>query len=221
MQQNKEQASPLSFCIDPKRFDLLRSNDDFLAFIRVGRLLNAVAFSTEVLLTSRPDGNDPRGTRQYNRAFFLTGGYLYEAVQLIDSLYLEFQHESYFAGLKQFATSNLDKGFKKVLQTMRHSIAFHLDCDNKSTQQTLPNLSLSSYRVMSATTETYRDFYFDLADTVDINYLVDSLGGPDSETIVLNRIAKSVSEMQIGLLSAGHDFLLGLAKKLNLADKVL
>ena len=59
------------------------------------------------------------------------------------------------------------------LARFRGGTSFHFDSDDKSTKAALKKLRLPRYDLMSGDSDKILDFYFDFADTIDVNYLID------------------------------------------------
>ena len=182
--------------------------------VKVGRAVNAVESGIR-FMSDYIDDMSPVGRRQFYRAFFTTCGFMYESLDLIISLRLKFVSRPYFNDLHQLIDNKYNK-HRKILKEIRNSIAFHLDADDKSTKLALSNLKLSRYDLMSGQSQLMRDLYFDMADTIDLNYLIDRFkdGRPEEEIIVLIR------EVMKSFGSAGHQFLAGIAKEMNIADYI-
>jgi hypothetical protein len=200
------------------RFREVRNNPDFLALIKIGRAVNAVMSGLQFLSDYMND-NSPVGRRQHSRAFFTTGGFLYEGLEVVTSLRLKYLKEPFFDKLNSLIGDEY-KSHRKVLKEMRNSVAFHLDSDDKSTKLTLSNLKLKRYDLMSGNSTRVLDFYFDMSDTIDFNYLIDRFKEERDESEVLRDIIKSVTELMTAFAIAGHEFLAGLGKKMNFSEYV-
>src|SRR4029079_15456267 len=161
------------------RFPFLKNDDDFLALVKVGRLINTIAFGLQNIV-DYGDLKSPVERRQYYRAFFISGGYLHEGIQLAASLRQKYRTEEFFQPLMSLAYDDQYSVQRKILQRIRDSVAFHLDHHDKSTKTALSKLKLSKYDLMSGETDTFSDFYFDFADTVDLNFLIDEFKGTKS-----------------------------------------
>lgn len=206
------------FRIRRHRFPELRNNPDFLALIKVGRAVNAVTSGLQ-FISDYMDDVSPVGRRQYHRAVFITGGFLYEGLELITSLQLKYQTEPFFEKLNGLLDVKYAK-HRKILQEIRHSVAFHFDSHDKSTKAALDNLKLPRYDLMSGTSERIMDFYFDLADTVDLNYLIDKFKGSRPEPEVVMEIFNAITDLMTLFSSAGHEFLSGLGGKMKFYEYV-
>lgn len=207
-----ETKSPIQrIRIRKHRFREIRNNPDFLALVKVGRAVNAITSGIQ-FTSDYIDDNSPVGLRQYNRAFFTTSGFLYEGLEVVTSIRLKYLSEPFFNKLNILIGDEYKK-HRKVLQEIRNSIAFHLDSDDKSTKLTLSNLKLNRYDLMSGNSGRMMDFYFDMADTVDFNYLIDKFKDGRPEPEVLAEIMELVTELMNSFAFAGHEFLDGLGKK--------
>ena len=200
------------------RFRELRNNQDFLALIKVGRAVNAVTSGLQ-FISDYMDDNTPVGRRQYYRAVFMTSGFLYEGLELVTSLRLKYLNEPFFTKLNVLIGDKY-KRHRKILQEIRNSIAFHLDSDDKSTKLALSNLNLSRYDLMSGSSDKVVDFYFDMADTIDWNYLIDKFKDGRPEPEVNKELLKLVSEVMTNFSTAGHEFLTGLGEKMKFSEYV-
>lgn len=123
------------------RFRELRSNADFLALVKVGRAVNAVTSGIQFISDYMND-DSPVGRRQYYRAFFTASGFLYEGLEVVISIRFKYLSEPFFNKLNILIGDEYKK-HRKILQEIRHSIAFHLDSDDKSTKLAFSNLKLS------------------------------------------------------------------------------
>jgi hypothetical protein len=190
----KEIKSPIKrIRIRKHRFREIRNDPDFLALVKVGRAVNAVTSGVQFISDYMEDYS-PVGRRQYYRAFFTTSGFLYEGLELVTSIRLKYLSEPFFNKLNVLIGDEYKK-HRKVLKEIRHSIAFHLDSDDKSTKLTLSNLKLNRYDLMSGNSDRVMDFYFDMADTIDFNYLIDKFKDDRPELEVLSELMKLVSEL--------------------------
>ena len=200
------------------RFREIRNNPDFLALIKVGRAVNAVTSGLQ-FISDYKDDDSPVGHRQFNRAFFTTSGFLFEGLELATSLRLRYLSEPFFNKLNILIGDEY-KNHRKVLKEIRHSIAFYLDSDDKSTKLALSNLNLSRYELMSGTSDQEMDFYFDFADTIDINYLIDKFKDGRPEPDVFRDLINLVTQIMTSFGIAGHEFLTGIGQKMNFSKYI-
>lgn len=210
-------ASKRPLHIKRHSFAHLKKNEDFLAIVKVGRLVNAVAFGMQAL-HDYVDNNSPVGKRQRNRATFITGGYLYEGLELVASLRRHYHMEKYFDELKHLTYSEEYILERRILKEMRNIAAFHLDSDDKSTRSAMANLKLTKYELASGETSRIADFYFNFADTVDLNRIIDVIKRDESEEEVVQYISRTLTTFMPRFIRGGHDFLEGLSIKIKLSD---
>lgn len=214
--QNASFSSPKPRIRIPRhKFHGLKNDKNFLTIVKIGRLLNAISFGAQSYLDYAGDKSSI-GRRQFFRATLITGGYLYEGLLLVDSLKNEYRLKEYFKNLLALAN---DSKSRKILQSMRH-IAFHLDSDDKSSRDILPKLDLARYDLMSGDTGKVGDFYFDFADTIDINYLTKPSKRDSEQVITIETIASTLGNITEQFLKAGHEFLVSLAQEFKLYEYV-
>ncbi|PYS92192.1 MAG: hypothetical protein DMF62_01045 [Acidobacteria bacterium] len=200
------------------KFLTLKKEKDFITLVKMGRVLNAIAFGIQCM-EDHQSKSTPDDIRQYHRAFFITGGYLYEGLQLVGSIQSKYVLEPTFAYLNKL----LGDEFKKervILKEMRHSVSFHLDSDDKTTGETLVALDLPHYDFSSGVSRQLRHFYFDFGDTIDYNYLIDKLKKNRSEEEVREELVFTVKNMMTEFSRAGIGFFAGLLERLKFHESV-
>ena len=200
------------------KFLTLKKSKDFVTLVKIGRVLNAIAFGIQCL-EDYGNPTTPNELRQYHRAFFITGGYLYEGVQLAGSIRSKYAIEPSFGLLNDLLGDEFKKA-RQILQVMRHSVAFHMDSDDKTTALTIQTLDLPRYDFWSGVTRQLRHFYFDFGDTVDYNYLIDKFKDDRPEEIVREEIQRTIKEMMAAFSIAGIAFFDGLLRRLQFHDSV-
>jgi hypothetical protein len=171
------------------------------------------------LSLNRPNPDTPVGMRHHYRTLFLFGGYLYEGFLLIDNLRLKYWNETFFEGFRALCVGNENTRRRKLVQKIRNSVAFHLDAEDKATPAALKNLNLDDYQLVSADDAQMGSFYFAMADTVDLNYLIDELKGEKSEPDTHEEIYRTITGLNAEFVKAADKFITGLVTKLNLHQK--
>lgn len=136
------------------KFLALKKNRDFVTLVKIGRVLNAIAFGVECIEDYKVH-ETPHQMRQYHRAFFITGGYLYEGLQLVGSVRSKYALEPSFAPLNKLLGDEY-KYVRNILKEIRHSVAFHLDSDDKTTAETILSLDLPRYDFASGISRQFR-----------------------------------------------------------------
>lgn len=206
--------------LKPKVFDRLREDDDFIAMIRVGRVINALNYST-FLMRHRVYQELPEEQQAIFRVrtIWVCAGYLSEGLNVIQSLQPKYHDKDFFAScLKLFEDQH--KKQRKVIRDVRNSVAFHLDSDAKFTAQTLMELKLSHYEFFSrASLEDVTVTNFHLAELVDLNFLGNRVFPDDSNADILEllRLILSFSE---NILKASWEVVEGLGRRLDIFPSV-
>ena len=188
-------------------FNNIKNDEDFAAMVRVGRLLNVLAHTMDSISGGAAvDFSEPLTLRNFTRTLFNTAGYIFEGYELIASLYPRYRHEAFFCKLAN-AYEDPDRPYKrKIMQLMRNAGAFHLDSDNKHTKEALSKLNLNKIDLYSSKDGTYGTAYFHLADTLDINYVIDEL--KETATEDEGEIYQRMGKLSVELLG---EFLRGAA----------
>jgi hypothetical protein len=197
------------------RFAQLKKSADFVNWVKIARLINAIAFGLKCL-DDYLDDMSPIGRRQTNRAIFVTAGYLHEGLDLVGSMQLRYAVEPFYEGFKDLLDSQTFELQRKMLKEIRHSVGFHLDSRRDNTEKTIQNLALRHWDLVSAADNTPMGLYFNFADVVDFNYLVDKFnhGGSDEETFTF--IIRSFADIFAAFQGAGETFLQGMGEKLEI-----
>jgi hypothetical protein len=193
-------------------FQKLREKENFRAMIRIGRLLNTLTYAMQLVM-DRPSPDTPTGLRYHYRTLFITGGYLYEGFLLLDDLRSKYKAEPFFSKFESLLSE--DKRRRKIVQKIRDSVGFPLDWRDKATPSALAKLNLPYYELIS-TGGTLGTVYFYLADTVDLNYLLDELRGENSELETSEEIYKTIYGLLDEFAKAADQFIHGVSIKLEL-----
>lgn len=205
-------------CIKRNVFEKLRNNEDFADMVRVGRLLNVLAHMTEARHRAPTiDNRNPLTVRRFTRDMFSIAGYVYEGYELISNLYPKYFREDYFTRFGSLFNDPEKPKKRRIMWLMRNAGAFHLDSDNKSTKKALAKLKLNKIDLISGEDGTFGSFYFHLADTLDINYVIDELKQPDEdEEEIYLRMGKLSADLLVEFMHGADDFVGGVARKLGL-----
>jgi hypothetical protein len=108
--------------------------DDLSAIVRIGRLANAIAFADFILLNSS-DLPIMVQRRQVCQAVFLLGGYLYEAVHLVDELLPRYGNLPGFADLLIFRSAM--NRHRDLLNEIAFSPGSHMESTDAKTKAML------------------------------------------------------------------------------------
>lgn len=202
-------------------FDIIRSDEDFAAMVRMGRLMNVLAYMMEVVHDGPPiDEKNPLTLRRFVRTTFNTAGYVYEGYELVTSLYPKYFKKKYFTKFAELYNDPDKTRKRKTMQLMRNAGAFHLDSENKSTKKALAGLKLNKIDLISGADGTYSTLYFHLADTLDINYVVDQLKetSDDDEGEIYRTMGVMAVDLLGEFIRAADQFVEGVARELKLVD---
>ncbi len=205
-------------CIKRNVFAKLRSNEDFADMVRVGRLLNVLAHMTDAVDKAPTiDSKNPLTLRRFTRDMFNIAGYVYEGFELISTLYPKHFKEDYFAKFESLHSDPEKPQKRRLMSLMRNAGAFHLDSDNKSTKKALSKLNLNKIDFVSGGDGTFGALYFHLADTLDINYVIDEVKqSEEDERDVYLRMGKLSADLLVEFMYGADDFVGGVARKLDL-----
>jgi len=200
--------------IKPKIFNSLRNNQDFVAMIRMARVLNVLDYSAYLLINPPEFPTDSMRSRHRMRTLFNMAGYLAEALKVADSLRNQYHNDAAFHPLLELFDDD-NKDHREVVRKIRNS-AFHLDHEAKATAVILKDLKLSHYEFYSEVKGDMATAYFHLPDLLDINYFVDELKPNRSDRRALLELFESILEFNMAFVVAARSFVLGLGIKLGL-----
>jgi hypothetical protein len=161
-------------------FDKIRSDFRFARIIRLARVCNAILFCFNSYLDYMDD-DSPMGLRQRFNATFFLAGILYEGLEVIDNLKIHFgECKSFKNGFEKLINeSNVIDFRKNELATSRDKFIFHYDKDVAT--KSLKILDFPEYLFVTASGTELGSSYFNLADEVAINYLIDNLKSKEDE----------------------------------------
>lgn len=200
------------------KLSVLRSNHDFLTAIRVGRILNALLFSQDLVLHNY-NWKKSADRRRWTKVFQINIGYLHEALEVFASVETKYVSDDFYQKARQLINPKTadEKSKRKLLKIARNS-SFHLDKDDKVTKGTISQMPGDDYYLMSSDDGLVGEFHFDLADEVDMYYVVENFreSASQSRREILLEIGKAVSGLQVEVVSAANEFLGGLMNKLDL-----
>jgi hypothetical protein len=154
-----------------RNFEKIKSDDDFLGLLSLGRFVNALRFCQKAAIDSKGDRN-PSNARSIINSFLFSSSVLYEGFLLVEKL------SQYYDKLDSF-----ENGFGKLLrekhvQALRNSVlkrarnkfVFHFDKD--VAKESLGNFDVPVINFASGVGKSTGEMYFGLADQLSINYLL-------------------------------------------------
>jgi hypothetical protein len=163
-------------------FDALRNDNQFANLLNLARAVNAVYFCFKSLLDYSGD-ETPAGQRQHINGFLFAAGVLHESFSVAARLEKHFgERASYRNG---FGTLLADPKTQELRQTIlkriRNKLVFHYDED--VAKQTLKTLDLKQYVFATGTGGKRKGTYYNLADEIVLNYLLNDVPPEDQYTV--------------------------------------
>ena len=191
-----------------KAFNLIRERPELLAFVRIGRVVNALGFSIHILKTPVNESSHV-DARQSARAMFVFAGFIHEALNVIRSMETEYSAVPAFDSLKGILSKGSFKKPKAIVDAIRNRIGFHLDYKEILTSKTLKTARLSEYYVIhSGYDDEPNGLYINLADDIDWEYLVDTFASKKSEGETAQEILDALVDLSLEI-SRGSKIFLG------------
>jgi hypothetical protein len=197
-----------------KVFNLLRENEDFIALVRIGRVLNVLDYSDQLI--TNPPLSIPEQVQPHHRVrtLFNTAGYLAEGLQVVQSLRLKYSNSDFFKPLLELFDESYERK-RAVVREIRNS-AFHLDHEAKATPTTLRELKLPHYDFYSEAKGEIKSAYFHLPDLVDFNFVMDKLMPNRSDRAAVTELFEMILSFNVSFRKAAWVFITGVANRLNL-----
>lgn len=215
----KEKTERWNIKLNGSRLAFLRDNPDFMTMIKIGRAMNAVLYAMQTVL----DNREPKTivqTRQYRRGCFVLAGYLHQGIRLIPTIqrpYLKFPE---FQMLREVAHDPGTKAARVYVKKVRNFTAFHLDEYNETTQRTLAKLKPTMYILASGDNQAIGNFYFDLADEVDLQFLLAELSNETYGEVTPEDLFGTIFGLAQAFLEACSTFNAALFAKIKLSEHV-
>lgn len=202
--------------LKPRVFDRLREEEDFISMVRVGRVINALNYSTFLMRQRVYDELLEEQQAIFRvRTIWVCAGYLFEGLNVLESLRSKYHNKDFFASsLNLFGDQY--KQQRKVTRDVRHSVAFHLDSDSKFTAQTLKELKLSHYEFFSRVAmDDVTVTNFHLAELVDLNFMGNRVFPDDASADILE-VVRMILDFSQSMLKALWEVVEGLGRRLKL-----
>jgi hypothetical protein len=196
----------------------IRNDPDFLTIIKIGRVMNAVAYGVTDI--GSYNVNTALCTRQYRRALFVLGGYLHQSITLVSAIKGRYLTEPGFEPLRLIALDSEHKKARDYVRKIRNFTAFHSDEYDETTRQTLSRLKPMTYPFMSGDDDTAGTFYFEFSDYIDLAFLVDTFANGRSFEETSEDILVSIMDLAYKFLTACHEFLHALCTKIKITEHV-
>jgi len=176
------------------RLMLLRNDPDFLTMIKIGRVMNALNFCMTTV-RAFPDFDNWTHRRQVARANFLLGGYIHQAIMLVDSIKGRYLGNEAFEPLRVLVLGYDHRHIRKFAKKMRNYTAFHLDEYDETTRRTVAKLKPTTYTLMCGEDQMLGSHYFKFADFLDKTFLGNEFweGHDDVHEITNGAIAELIT----------------------------
>jgi hypothetical protein len=192
-----------SFSASAEEFDRYREDPQFATLLTLARVVNALQFCFHAMLEPG-DGDEPAHLRQRMNGLLFSAGILHEGFAVAQTLGKHFRdRESYRDGFRKLLANPVTQKLRStVLQTMRNEIVFHFNPDVAPT--VLKTLKLDKYVFIAGVGPQEGQTYFQLADEIVFNHLVDTHRSGEDETQVLREMFSDFSYVISGFIKAAQ-----------------
>lgn len=205
--------------LNGSRLQMLRQNEDFVNLIKMGRAMNGVFFNIDVMKDNIAE-DTPRRRRQSRRAFFYLGGEIHEALQVARSIQGRYLGQEPFEPLRLLVHDTMYKKHRDYIKAVRNNAAFHHDQLDVSTRQTLKEMKLTWYDLMSGHQGDTLSQYFEFADIVDMGNLVRRFGSVETWGETAKEIQREIFHFATEFGGAGSSFVQHLMEATNIKEHV-
>jgi hypothetical protein len=196
---------------------LLKNDPDFLTMMKIGRAINAVSFALTEVVNYEND-KSVVGRRQYQRSYLVLAGYLHQAVTVLLSIKGRYLLEPSFEELRHLVLDFEYKEARDYIRKIRNFAAFHLDEFDELTRKTLSTLRPTTYKLLSVDEDAIVPYYFELADTLDLNFLISKLSRDGEQDKTQVEIVQKILDYAYELLNACNGFQLAIGDKINIHE---
>jgi hypothetical protein len=182
------------------------------AMVRLARLSNAIAFTFQVQIDASSQPENIRNRQVYHSTFLL-GGYLYEAIKVIEDLKRHYCRRVCFAGLRQLH-NDLVKNHD-VLAEMNFNIGYHHEANDNSTRSVLRRMELPIAELKrSALAPAPHLTYYPTAYMVDSNVLFDSLVGLMTKQQIAKYVRNDLDRIARRFLRVSETFIKEMSRQM-------
>jgi hypothetical protein len=205
--------------LNGSRLQFLKKDPDFLAMIKMGRVVNTTLFAIQCMIEHMAEST-PMETRQSRRAFFVLGGYLHEGLALSKSLQGRYLGLPEYEQLRRLVHDRKHHKAREYIKAVRNFAAFHLDQYDTTTRQTLTEMQLAWYDLMSGDAENKLNIYFEFSDIVDMEFLVRKFENGQTRQEAAKDIHTTVMNFAEEFTLASNSFLQFLIKRSKIAEHI-
>lgn len=208
-----------SLKIKPTQLKYLKDDPDFLTMVKFGRAINAISFAATVIAMSVKQLTHT-DKRQYRRGLFVLAGYLHQTIQIIHGVGDRHITMESFIPLRTIAHDPKYEKARIYAKTIRNYTAFHLDEFDKheNTKRSLDMLDPTMYVLMGGDNDELGSYYFQLADYLDFQIVGKQFQGDKTPGDTIDEITDTVVSTSFEMLKALHDFVVSLARKMDLHE---
>ncbi|MBA2379578.1 MAG: hypothetical protein H0V76_08390 [Blastocatellia bacterium] len=152
----------------------------------------------------------------YQRSFYALAGYTYQGMLVMKALQGRYLGVPEFEALRVLIHDKKYRQHREYLKAIRNFAAFHLDEYDVMTRSTLSQLKAAHYDLLSADSDTLISYYFQFADTIDMEFLYLKFGNGRSWEDTLADISSSVLQFSSELVNGCFEFMFYLTVKSEL-----
>ena len=168
-----------------KKYLSLKSDDRFLAILTLSRAVNALRFC-QVAMLGPKEADTPSASRQRINGFLFSSSVLYEGLLAVDQIRKHLRnYTSFKSSFQPLLGSEQVRSFRTgYLKTLRNKLVFHFDKEVPNGPQGTDDSTVVKFA--TAIGDTAGELYFDLADRIALDYLVEPEEG-ESGTDIFER----------------------------------
>lgn len=191
-----------------------RVRQDEAAIVRIGRLANAIAFAKYAYTEKYRDEDEMTRRRQVYQSMYLLGGYLFEAMRLVDELSTRYGNRPYFAELLVFGAATAKD--REIFTEFIFSPGFHLESSAKATEDALNTQELELNSVLACCSYSEEnEAYFHSVFAFDTQRLVEALEKNYSYEQLYEFTLSTMPQIAERFLDGASQFIKGVAEQVS------
>lgn len=205
--------------IDENAFHALKEDEEFVALLILGRMINAIRFFQQAALDNSLQESPPM-VRQSLNSFLYVCSTLYEINNWINGNSLRFKHlESWKSGFETLKSDTDYLDFhRRILPRLRNKFTFHFDSKSVSEALKYYNPQKNEIPLISSNSDAHGEHYFELSDILCLSFLFRA--ADDSEIYEpLEKLIEKSNQFSKKIISCAEkllgDFFSSLTKKVN------
>ncbi len=200
------------------RLMYLRNDPDFVAMIKIGRVMNALGYCITNMVTFRDWQTNRTHERQQRRTWVMLGGFLHEAIEVVNSIKGRYLGNADFEPLRALVLDYEHEKTRKKAKKVRNWMAFHLDGNDETTRATISKLKPETFTLWCGENQQNGSYYFELADILDLTYLGEVFPAEDDGYTPMDsgeKVLIDLNDYALAFLTACHTFELMLWEKIR------